>query len=40
VRLATEGFEQRSVVNHAGSIKKEPPVERFLSTGGLALRIC
>jgi len=30
VRLATRGFEKRSVVNHAGSIKKEPPVERFL----------
>jgi len=40
VRLATRGFEQRSVTNRAESIKKEPPVECFLSTGGLALRIC
>jgi hypothetical protein len=40
VRLATEGPGKRSVANRAESIKKEPPVECFLSTGGLALRIC
>src|ERR1035437_2881513 len=37
--LATQGFEKRSVANCAESIKKEPPMERFLHRR-LCLQIC
>jgi hypothetical protein len=39
VRLATRGLEKRSVANRAESIKKEPPMERFLHRR-LCLQIC